>query len=66
MRVFFGPEGKEQVFDVEPGDYIYCPKGEIHSEVNLDPTEPLSGVTTLCGCQEPGGIRKSVYGPPRK
>ena len=65
MRVFFGPEGKEQVFDVEPGDYIYCPKGEIHSEVNLDPTETVEWVTTYVGVRSREESERVFTEPPR-
>ena len=50
MRCYFGPPDKQEAFDVGPGDYIYCPKGQIHSgEVNLNPEEDLEWITVYVG-----------------
>jgi len=50
IRHFFGPKGQEQVFDVEPGDFLYCPRGMIHSEINLNPDETAEWITVYVGC----------------
>ena len=66
MRVFFGPQHDQQVFDVEPGDYIYCPKGEIHSELNLNPAEPTEWITVYVGVNNREESGRVFIEPPRK
>jgi uncharacterized RmlC-like cupin family protein len=39
LRQIFGPDHDQIVVDVEEGDFVFIPKGEIHSTVNLSETE---------------------------
>ena len=66
MRVFFGPEHDQQVFDVEPGDYIYCPKGTIHSALSLTPDEPSEWVSVYIGVTSREESGRVFIEPPRK
>jgi uncharacterized RmlC-like cupin family protein len=67
MRVFFGHGDDRQVFDVEAGDYIYCPKGQIHSgEVNLNPEEPLEWITVYVGVTSREASERVFVEPPRE
>ena len=45
LRRFVGPEDKIEEVDIEAGDFIFIPKGEIHGNVNLSDTEPAEMVT---------------------
>ena len=49
LRHFHGPFHDQQVFESEPGDYIYTPKGEIHYTINLSDSEPVEFITTYVG-----------------
>lgn len=49
IRFFFGPQGHQQVIDTEAGDYIYTPRGEIHSQLNLSDTETAEYTSTYVG-----------------
>jgi len=40
-RIFFGPPHEQQELVVEPGDFLFIAKGEIHGAVNLSDTEPV-------------------------
>jgi len=66
MRVFFGPEHHQQVFEVEPGDYIYCPRGEIHSELNLEPDEPIEWISLYVGVTSREASGRIWIDPPLK
>jgi quercetin dioxygenase-like cupin family protein len=44
VRWFIGPYSEE--IDMEPGDFLYIPKGEIHGNQNLSDTEPVVEVAT--------------------
>jgi quercetin dioxygenase-like cupin family protein len=46
-----GKEKKEYV--LEPGDFLYIPRGEIHSTMNPSETEPVEGVGSYFGCSHP-------------
>ena len=46
-----GKEKKECV--TEAGDFIYIPRGEIHSTINPSETEPVEGVGGYFGCSHP-------------
>jgi uncharacterized RmlC-like cupin family protein len=46
-----GEEKKE--FPTEPGDFMYIPRGEIHSTINDHPTEAVEGVGGYGGCSNP-------------
>ncbi|MFH1335989.1 MAG: cupin domain-containing protein [Candidatus Zixiibacteriota bacterium] len=46
-----GEEKKEVV--TEPGDFMYIPRGEIHSTINRSTTEPVEGVGGYFGCSNP-------------
>ncbi|MEK6710328.1 MAG: cupin domain-containing protein [Nitrospinota bacterium] len=46
-----GKEKKE--FVTEPGDFIYIPRGEIHSTINSHATEAVEGVGGYGGCGNP-------------
>ncbi len=46
-----GKEKKEYV--TEAGDFMYIPRGEIHSTINPSDTEPVEGVGGYGGCGNP-------------
>jgi quercetin dioxygenase-like cupin family protein len=46
-----GKEKKE--FVIEAGDFIYIPRGEIHSTIVPSETEPVVGVGGYFGCSNP-------------
>jgi uncharacterized RmlC-like cupin family protein len=56
LRYSFGPEFQRKVFDVGPGDFIYVPRGEIHSAMNLSNTEPAE----LISCYNEVGSREEA------
>ena len=39
LRIYRGPLHDQQAFDVEAGDFVHTPKGEIHCTENLSDTE---------------------------
>ena len=39
LREFFGPDNDQIVVDMEAGDFVFIPKGEIHGSMNLSDTE---------------------------
>ena len=59
VRWFIGPYSEEM--DMEPGDFLYIPRGEIHGNMNLSDTEPVEEITChLLGVnsfEEGGSIR---------
>lgn len=46
VRIFTGPKHEQKTIDLEAGDFLYTPRGEIHSALNLSDTEPVEMVTT--------------------
>jgi uncharacterized RmlC-like cupin family protein len=46
LRIFVGPDIDLQEIDVEPGDFVYAPRGEIHGLLNLSDTEPAELIFT--------------------
>ena len=52
IRFFCGPEDNQQVIDAEAGDYIYTPRGEIHSQLNLSDTETAEYTSTYVGTSD--------------
>ena len=48
---FIGKEKKEYL--TEAGDFIYIPRGEIHSTINPSDTEPTEGIGAYFGCSNP-------------
>jgi uncharacterized RmlC-like cupin family protein len=46
-----GKEKKEHV--TEPGDFMFIPRGEIHSTINSSETEAVEGVGGYGGCSNP-------------
>ena len=46
-----GKEKKEYV--TEAGDFLFIPRGEIHSTINPSETEPVEGVGGYFGCSNP-------------
>jgi quercetin dioxygenase-like cupin family protein len=47
VRWFIGPYS--EVIDMEAGDFLYIPKGEIHGNKNLSDTEPVVEVALHLG-----------------
>jgi len=47
VRWFIGPSSEE--FDMEAGDFLYIPRGEIHSTLNLSETEPAEQILCYLG-----------------
>ena len=47
IRWFIGPHSEE--IDMEPGDFLYIPRGEIHGNMNLSTTEPVEEITCHVG-----------------
>jgi len=41
-----------QVIDAQAGDYIYTPRGEIHSQLNLSDTETAEYTSTYVGASD--------------
>jgi len=39
LRCFIGPDHEMEEFVVEPGDFVFVPRGEIHGLMNLSDTE---------------------------
>ena len=66
LKVYFGPEHDQQVFDVEPGDYIYTPKGAIHSAMNVNPNEPTEWVSVYVGVTRREDSGRVFVEPPNK
>jgi uncharacterized RmlC-like cupin family protein len=66
LRIYIGPLYDQQIFDVEAGDFIHIPKGEIHYSENLSDTEPVE----LISCYPDVATREAagrVYvEPPKK
>ncbi len=52
LRMFFGPEFKQEVVVTEPGDFVFIPQGEIHALENLSEKEPAELVFCIAGCAE--------------
>jgi mannose-6-phosphate isomerase-like protein (cupin superfamily) len=48
IRDFFGPD-QDQVLDIEAGDYLYTPKGEVHHGELLSDSEPVEIVCVYVG-----------------
>ncbi len=48
---FIGKEKKEYV--LEPGDFLYIPRGEVHATLNPSATDPVEGVGAYFGCSHP-------------
>ena len=48
LRMFIGPDHDMKEIDVEEGDFVYVPRGEIHGLMNLSDTEPAELVATYC------------------
>ena len=46
LRMFIGPDIDIKEVDVEPGDFVYAPRGEIHGLLNLSQTEPAELIFT--------------------
>ena len=46
LRMYRGPFHDQKVFDVEAGDFIHTPKGEIHYLENLSDTETAELIAT--------------------
>ncbi len=42
----WGPTGTEHELIADPGDFVYIPAGEVHTESNVSLTEPLEVVVT--------------------
>lgn len=53
-----GKEKKEIV--TEAGDFIYIPRGEIHSTIVPSETEPVEGVGGYFGCSHPSKSGKEL------
>jgi uncharacterized RmlC-like cupin family protein len=47
VRWFIGPHSEE--VDMEPGDFLYIPRGEIHGNKNLSGTEPAEEIACHIG-----------------
>ena len=47
VRWFIGPYSEE--IDMEAGDFLYIPRGEIHGNRNLSDTEPVEELTCHIG-----------------
>lgn len=52
IRYIFGPTDNRQIIDAEAGDFIFTPKGEIHSQMNLSETEPAEFIGVYIGCAD--------------
>lgn len=48
LRMFIGPDHEMKEIDVEEGDFVYVPRGEIHGLMNLSDTEPAELIATYC------------------
>jgi quercetin dioxygenase-like cupin family protein len=55
---FIGKEKKEIV--TEAGDFIYIPRGEIHSTIVPSETEPVEGIGGYFGCSHPSKSGKEI------
>jgi len=49
LRMFIGPDIDMKEVDVEPGDFVYVPSGEIHGLINLSDTESAELIFTYPG-----------------
>ena len=57
VRWFIGPNSEE--IDMEAGDFLYIPRGEIHGNINLSDTEAVEEITCHVGVsslEDPGDI----------
>jgi len=64
IRYIFGPKHDQQIFDTEAGDYVYTPRGEIHSQINLSDTEPAEFVGVYVGVTDRDLSGKTFVEPP--
>ena len=58
VRWFIGPHSEE--IDMEAGDFLYIPRGEIHGNKNLSDTEPVEEITCHVGVnsfEDDGSVR---------
>jgi len=49
LRMFIGPNIDIKEVEVEPGDFVYAPRGEIHGLINLSDTESAELIFTYPG-----------------
>jgi len=66
LRMFFGPPNEEKQADVEAGDFVFVPQGEIHSLVNLSKTEPAELISCYAGVADWEEAETIFLEPPRK
>ena len=65
-RIFVGPKHEQQEFIIEPGDFIFVPKGEIHGAQNLSETEPVELIFCYCGVSSVEEAKTISIEPPRE
>ena len=52
-RTIFRIGREKQEYVIEAGDFIYIPRGEIHSNFNPSETEPVEGIAGCFGASHP-------------
>jgi quercetin dioxygenase-like cupin family protein len=64
LRCFSGPKHDRQVVEIEAGDYIYHPRGEIHGAENVSNTEPVEYVFVYGGIPSTEATGRGFVEPP--
>lgn len=65
-REFIGPDYAKQEIDLEPGDFLFIPQGEIHGYQNLSDTEKVELVFCYTGVSSRDEARTIYVDPPLK
>jgi uncharacterized RmlC-like cupin family protein len=63
-RFLVGPDHDMQEIDLEPGDFVFMPQGEIHGVVNLSDTEPSELVWCYIGVNNKKEAKTIFVDPP--
>ena len=66
LRMFIGPDHDLKEIDVEEGDFVYVPRGEIHGGMNRSDTEPVELVFTYPGVPDKEAAGTIEVPPPEE
>jgi uncharacterized RmlC-like cupin family protein len=64
-RYLIGPDFAMQEIDIEPGDFIFIPQGEIHGTINLSDTETSELVFCYTGVNSKEEAGTIYIDPPK-
>ena len=65
-REVVGPEFDRKEYDLEPGDFLFIPQGEIHGSLNLSETEPSEIIFVYTGVNNRHEAKTIYVEPPFK